>query len=63
VPHGCSSPVISNASLRGRFRAVWAFPPAVFFSVAHSVFCLPRICGATRLSLAGYLFLFFYFIF
>jgi hypothetical protein len=28
-------------------------------SVAHSVFCLPRICGATRLSLAGL----FYFIF
>jgi hypothetical protein len=38
--------------LRGRFRAVWASPPAVFPSVAHSVFfCLPRICGATRPSL------------
>jgi hypothetical protein len=46
------------------FRAVWASPPAVFPSVAHSVFFgLPRICGATRLSLAGCFYLFFYFIF
>jgi hypothetical protein len=39
---------------------VWASPPAVFSSVAHSVFFLglPRICGATRLSPAGLFFLF-----
>jgi hypothetical protein len=45
-------------------RFAWPFSRRVGFSsrcfpsVAHSVFCLPRICGATRLlSLAGYLFL------
>jgi hypothetical protein len=46
------------------FRAVGFSSRCFFFPfVAHSVFCLPRICGATRLSLAGYLFAFSYFIF
>jgi hypothetical protein len=59
-PRGCIGNLCPNAALRGRFRAVWASPPAVPPSVAHSVFCLPRICGATRPSLARRLYLFIF---
>jgi hypothetical protein len=48
---------IPNAALRGRFRAVRAATPAGCCSLcplcrSDIFFCLPRICGATRLSLA-----------